>query len=58
MSRVSNTTRRHPRTLQEAFGPYCSNAIDDDAATIERRWHRAMYVLAFVAAVLYLVFGA
>ena len=23
-------TRRHPRTLQEAFGPYTSNQIQED----------------------------
>ena len=41
---VNNTTRRHPRTLQEAFGPYCSRHITD-AYRREQRWHVAMYVL-------------
>ena len=51
MSRVSNTTRRHPRTLQEAFGPYCSERITD-AESRETRWHRAMYILAVIFAAL------
>lgn len=42
---MNNTTRRHPRTLQEAFGPYCDARIAD-AHHIERRWNRVMYVLA------------
>ena len=24
-----NTTRKHPRTLQEAFGPYTNSKIDE-----------------------------
>lgn len=26
---MSNTTRRHPRTLQEAFGPYATGPVLD-----------------------------
>ena len=28
-----NTTRKHPRTLNEAFGPYCSPYIEDNEVT-------------------------
>jgi hypothetical protein len=27
------TIKRHPRTLNEAFGPYCDNRIYEDAPT-------------------------
>ena len=50
------TTRRHPRTLQEAFGPYTADRIE--AARSESRWHRVMYALAVVAIGLALYFGA
>jgi hypothetical protein len=45
---MNNTTRRHQRTLQEAFGPYCDDRIEEDAARYERRAHAAMYVLVAV----------
>jgi len=27
---MNRTTRKHPRTLQEAFGPHCSDHIETD----------------------------
>lgn len=57
---MNNTTRRHPRTLQEAFGPYCSRHIATDADIRERRAHVVLYVLAvvFAAGLLAGYFGA
>lgn len=28
---MNNTTRKHPRTMQEAFGPYTSGALHEPA---------------------------
>lgn len=57
--KLSNTTRRHPRTLQEAFGPYCDSRIHDADAR-ERLAHRVMYglVVAFALLAAAGVFGA
>lgn len=42
---------RHPRTMQEAFGPYTSRRIEDpDARTPAHEW--ALYGLAVLAALL------
>lgn len=56
---MNNTTRRHPRTLQEAFGPYCDSRIHDADAR-ERLAHRVMYglVVAFALLAAAGVFGA
>jgi len=50
-----NTTRRHPRTLQEAFGPYTDNRIADDEQT---PWRPSDLALAAIAVgVLVLIFS-
>ena len=46
------TTRRYPRTLQQAFGPYTSPHVYV-IETAPRRWHRpAMVALTLAAAAL------
>jgi hypothetical protein len=46
---MNNTTRRHPRTLQEAFGPYTSHEIHQKP---ERRGEKLYGVmLAIVGAI-------
>ena len=45
-------TRRYPRTLQEAFGPYTSNHIEEPA---ERHWQDwAVYAVCLFAVLLVL----
>ena len=39
-------TRKHPRTLQEAFGPYCSNEIEEPG--YQPDWQDAVVVWACV----------
>ena len=39
---MNPTTRKHPRSLNEAFGPYCTPFIDRPPL-----WRRALY--AFVS---------
>jgi hypothetical protein len=41
-----NTTRRHPRTLQEAFGPYTDNRIEDEEQT---PWRRGDLLIAAIS---------
>lgn len=43
---MNTTTRRHPRTLQEAFGPYTSSSIDNQTPV-----HWADKVVALLAIV-------
>lgn len=53
---MNHTTRRHPRTLQEGFGPYCSPYIEDNEPTYwtpTRILFGVTYLFAFVT--LYLV---
>lgn len=46
---MSDTTRRHPRTLAEAFGPYTSTHIEEPPAP--RTWrHRIAEACYFIAA--------
>lgn len=33
---MNNTTRKHPRTLQEAFGPYTSHNLDPMPRGLQR----------------------
>lgn len=44
-------TRRHPRTLQEAFGPYTSRQIDEPKRPTPAQ-DIALYVLAVLVAAL------
>ena len=39
-----NTTRRHPRTLNEAFGPYTSQHVEPMPST-PSKWERIADVL-------------
>jgi len=50
-TRVYPTTRKHPRTLQEAFGPYTSNRIDEanTQSGYGRAWWFAIYCIALAA---------
>ena len=48
------TVRKHPRTLQEAFGPYTSNVITEEAAPINW-WAWAILAAVLVGAVWILV---
>ena len=38
-------TRKHPRTLQEAFGPYTSNEIEEDPY-VPFGWQEIIVVIA------------
>lgn len=43
-------TRRYPRTLQEAFGPYTSSRIHTDETALLPRWvNRALIALLITA---------
>jgi len=44
-----NTTRRHPRTLEQAFGPHTSTRIESNDSTPTHQW--VIYGLAVVAVV-------
>jgi len=46
-----NTTRRHPRTLNEAFGPYCSNEVHPISEPQSRGEKVAGAVLAIVGGI-------
>jgi hypothetical protein len=53
---MNHTTRRYPRTLSEAYGPYCSHYIEDNEVkywTPTRIMFAVTYFLAFVT--LYMV---
>ena len=45
------STRRHPRTLNEAFGPYCDNLIQEpeERAAYPRGFMPCLYVLCCLA---------
>ena len=43
-------TRRHPRTMQEAFGPYTSSRIHTGEATLLPRWVSRAAIAALIAA--------
>jgi hypothetical protein len=44
---MSNTTRKHPRTLQQAFGPYTDNRIEPSSD--EARHRLCDLVIAIIA---------
>lgn len=43
-------TRRHPRTLQEAFGPYTSSRIHTGETTLLPRWVNRTAIALLIAA--------
>ena len=43
-------TRRHPRTLQEAFGPYTSSRIHTGETALLPRWVNRAAIAALIAA--------
>ena len=43
-------TRRHPRTMQEAFGPYTSSRIHTGKATLLPRWVSRTAIAVLIAA--------
>lgn len=45
-------TRKHPRTLQEAFGPYTDHRIADHDTDYPPSWWGALLSIAFAALVL------
>lgn len=53
---MNNNTRRHPRTLQEAWGPYTSHDLQPmpDRNDYTAGWWLAMAVCAAVTVVLIL----
>ena len=51
-----NTTRKHPRTLQEAFGPYTDNNLIDDNENRHRFYDLVIAVIA-VAVIALIVIG-
>lgn len=48
---MNNTTRRHPRTLNEAFGPYTSQHISERRAPVPLGEASAGAVLAIVGGI-------
>lgn len=53
---MSNTTRKHPRTLQEAFGPYTDSRLHSDDE--QTPWKRGDLLIAAIAVcVLVLIFS-
>lgn len=53
---MNNSTRRHPRTLQEAFGPYACGPIHPmPERDYGARWWLALAVLAVVTLSLVIV---
>lgn len=47
------TVRKHPRTLQEAFGPYCDHHIyEKHAPVLGHEWAMVALGLAFLVGVL------
>ena len=54
-----NTTRRHPRTLTEAFGPYASGPIEEPGARNRRADRIALRasVLALAALLVLVLIG-
>lgn len=55
-----NTTRRHPRTLTEAFGPYARGPIEEPGARNRRADRIALRAcaVAFVALLILITTGA
>ncbi|CAB4160968.1 hypothetical protein UFOVP764_25 [uncultured Caudovirales phage] len=52
MGESDMTTKKHPRTLQEAFGPYTHDYIYDDDDDINWWWWAVWVVLAIGVGVL------
>jgi hypothetical protein len=52
MGESDMTTKKHPRTLQEAFGPYTSEYVYDDDDDINWWWWAVWVVLAIGVGVL------
>jgi len=50
-------TRRYPRTLEEAFGPYCSHTITDPDTEHDypHAWWIAMYAIAIATMIIIVV---
>ena len=50
---MNNTTKRHPRTMEQAFGPYTSHYIQEPHPTgYGITWWIAMVVIAIIAVVI------
>jgi len=50
-------TRKYPRTMQEAFGPYCTPYISETRETgYPALWWAAMAIIAVCTVVLVVVF--
>jgi hypothetical protein len=52
MGESDMTTKKHPRTLQEAFGPYTSEYVYDDDDDTNWWWWAVWVVLAIGVGVL------
>ena len=52
MGESDMTTKKHPRTLQEAFGPYTSEYVYDDDDDTNWGWWAVWVVLAIGVGVL------
>lgn len=46
---MNNTTRKHPRNLQQAFGPYCTPYIEEPARPFD--WEDKLVLWGCVLAV-------
>lgn len=48
---MNNTTRKHPRSMQEAFGPYTNDQLDEDedGFGLAARLTYAVAVVGFIA---------
>lgn len=55
---IDNNTRRYPRTLNQAFGPYTSNQVEEPRDPNGFRWTpvRIALALTYLAAIVTLIF--
>ena len=50
---MNNTTRRYPRTIQQACGPHASNYITEPAP--KYTWHDKLIIVSCIATVMYVI---
>lgn len=48
-------TRKYPRTLNEAFGPYCTPYIDEQDTSYPRAWWAMIVVISVVSLIIIVV---
>lgn len=54
---MNNSTKRYPRTLEEAFGPYARGTLADPDERTRRKSDRKAVIISAIAALFVIIFA-